>query len=74
MFFLTKLKIKGNKKFVIHVVALAPYKILTGWAHHNDRQNLNFVKAINELGKKSLAFRFETEFDSKASFCSVWKT
>ena len=30
-FFLTKLKIKGNKKIVIYVVALDPTKVLTCW-------------------------------------------
>ena len=37
---------------VIYVVAFAPNKILTCWAHQNDSQNLSFVKAINEAGKK----------------------
>ena len=36
---------------VIYVVAFAPNKILTCWAHQNDSQNLSFVKAINEVGK-----------------------
>ena len=40
------------KNFVIYVVAFDPDKIVTCWAHHNDRKNLCFVKAINEVGKK----------------------
>ena len=38
---------------VIYVVAFAPNKILTCWAHQNDSQNLSFVKAINEVGQKT---------------------
>ena len=37
---------------MIYVVAFDPNKILTCWAHQNDSQNLIFVKAINEAGKK----------------------
>ena len=37
---------------MIYVVAFDPNKILTCWAHQNDSQNLSFVKAINEVGKK----------------------
>jgi hypothetical protein len=45
VFFLTKLKIKGEEKIVIYVVALDPIKILTRWALQNDRKkNLSFVK------------------------------
>ena len=40
------------KKIVIHVVVFDPIKILIGWAHHNDPQNLSFVKAINVVGRK----------------------
>ena len=51
--FPTKLKIKGNKKnFVICITAFNPNKILTCWVHQNDSQNLSFVKAIDEVGKK----------------------
>ena len=42
-----------SKAFVIYVVAFDPNKILTCWAHQNDSQNLIFVKAINEAGKKN---------------------
>ena len=49
-FFLAKLKIKGNDKNVIYVVVFDPIKILIGWAHQNDRQNLSFEKAINIVG------------------------
>ena len=51
-FFLTKLKIKKMKKIVIYVVVFDPIKILVGWAHQSDCQNLSFVKAINAVGKK----------------------
>ena len=59
---------------MIYVVAFDPNKILTCWAHQNDSQNLNFVKAIKEVGKKMARntrkmanswlchFHFETEF------------
>jgi len=59
---------------VIYVIAFDPIKILTCWAHQNDRQNLSFVKATNVVGKKMTGntckmaisyichFRFETEF------------
>ena len=40
------------KKIVIYVVVFDPIKILVGWAHQNDCQNLSFVKAINVGGKK----------------------
>ena len=40
------------KKIVIYVVVFDPIKILVGWAHQNDCQNLSFVKAINVLGRK----------------------
>ena len=40
------------KKIVIYVVVFDPIKILVGWAHQNDRQNLSFVKAISAFGKK----------------------
>ena len=40
------------KKIVIYVVVFDPIKILVGWAHQNDRQNLSFVKAINVFGRK----------------------
>ena len=39
------------KKKMICVVVLDPIKILVGWAHQNDRQNLSFVKAINVVGR-----------------------
>ena len=38
---------------MIYAVAFDPYKILTCQAHQNDIQNLYFVKAINEAGKKN---------------------
>ena len=41
------MKIKGNEKIAISVIVFDPIKILIGWAHHNDPQNLSFVKAIN---------------------------
>ena len=50
--FFTKLKIKGNKKLCDFVIAFNPNKIFTCWAHQNDSQNLSFVKAVNEDGKK----------------------
>ena len=31
------------KKIVIYVVVFDPIKILVGWAHQKDRQNLSFV-------------------------------
>ena len=40
------------KKIVIYVVDFDPIKILVGWAHQNDRQNLSFVKTINVVGRK----------------------
>ena len=40
------------KKIVIYVVVFDPIKILVGWAHQNDRQNLSFVKAITVVGRK----------------------
>jgi hypothetical protein len=40
------------KKSVIYFVAFDQIKILAGWAHQNDRQNLSFVKAINVVGRK----------------------
>ena len=40
------------KKIVIYVVVFDPIKILIGWAHQNDCQNLSFVKAINVVGQK----------------------
>ena len=52
LFFLTKLKIKEMKKIVIYVVIFDPIKILVGWAHKNDCQNLSFVKALNVVGRK----------------------
>ena len=36
----------------VYVIAFDPIKILTCWAIQNDRQNLSFVKAINEVGEK----------------------
>jgi len=39
-------------KNVIYVVVFDPIKVLVGWAHQNDRQNLSFVKAINLVGRK----------------------
>ena len=43
----------GNKeKIVIYVITFDPVKILIGWAHQNDRQNLSFVKAINVVDRK----------------------
>ena len=41
------------KKIVIYVVVFDPIKILVGWAHQNDHQNLSFVKAINVIGTKN---------------------
>ena len=38
------------KKNMIYVVVFDPIKILVGWAHQNDRQNLSFEKAINIVG------------------------
>ena len=46
------MKIKGNKKFAIYVIAFDPIEISACWALHNDRQNLSFVKATNGVGKK----------------------
>ena len=40
------------KKIVIYVVVFDPIKILVGWAHQNDCENLSFVKANNEVGRK----------------------
>ena len=40
------------KKIVIYVVIFHPIKILVGWAHQNDCQNLSFVKALNVVGRK----------------------
>ena len=40
------------KKIVIYVVVFDPIKILVGWAHQNDSQNLSFVKTINLVGRK----------------------
>ena len=40
------------KKIVFYVVFFDPIKILIGWAHQNDRQNLIFMKAINVVGRK----------------------
>ena len=37
---------------MIYVVAFVPNKIFTCWVHQNDSQNLSFVKAIDEVGKK----------------------
>ena len=37
---------------MIYVVVFNPIKILVGWAHQNDRQNLSFVKAIDVGGRK----------------------
>ena len=52
LLFLTKLKIKGNEKKCDICVVFNPIKILIGWAHQNDRQNLSFLKAINVVGNK----------------------
>ena len=54
-FFLTKLKIKGNKFFFdlcYGAQSVNPNKIFTCLAHQHDSQNLSFVKTINEVGKK----------------------
>ena len=40
------------KKIVIYVVVFDPIKILVGWAHQNDRQNLSFLKVIIVVGRK----------------------
>ena len=40
------------KKIVIYVVVFNPIKILIGWAHQNDHQNLSFVRAVNVVGRK----------------------
>ena len=40
------------KKIVIYVVVFDPIKILVGWVHQNDRQNLSFVKVINVVGRR----------------------
>ena len=40
------------KKIVIYVVIFHPIKILVGWAHQNDCQNLSFVKDSYVLGQK----------------------
>ena len=62
------------KKIVIYVVVFYPIKIIVGWAHQNNRENLSFVKAINVVGEKMARntskmvisylchFRFKTEF------------
>ena len=36
---------------MIYVITFDPIKI--DWAHQNDRQNLSFVKVINEVVKKN---------------------
>ena len=40
------------KKNVIYFVDFDPIKILVGWVHQNDCQNLSFMKAINVVGRK----------------------
>jgi hypothetical protein len=43
---------KGNEKNCVYVVVFHPIKILVGWTHQNDFQNLSFVKTINVVGRK----------------------
>jgi hypothetical protein len=40
------------KVIVIYVLVFDPIKILVGWAHQHEDQNLSFVKAINVVGRK----------------------
>ena len=47
------------KKIVGYVVVFGPIKILVGWAHQNDCQNLIFVKAINVVGRKMTRNTYE---------------
>ena len=59
VFFLTKLKKKETKTFVVYVIAFDPIKILTWWVLQNDRQNLSFVKAINVVATKMARNTYE---------------
>ena len=52
VFFLTKLQKLEAKKYVFYVLAFDLTKIQISWASQNDHQILNFVKAINVVGKK----------------------
>ena len=51
-FFLQNCKKLEAKKDVFYVVGFDPIEILISWALQNDSQNLSFVKAINDVGKK----------------------
>ena len=61
-------------KIVFCVLGFDQIGIQISWAHQNDRQNLSFIRYINEVAEKmarngfkiakslGCAFRFESEF------------
>ena len=51
-FFLTNLKKKETKQFLIYVIGFDPIKILHCLALQNDHQNLSFVKTIDSVDKR----------------------
>ena len=72
--FLTKLKKTGNDKNCVLCCRVDQIGVQISWAPQNDRQNLNFMRDINEVAEKmarnglkiakslDCAFHFESEF------------
>ena len=58
------------KKIVIYVVVFDPIRLLVGWAHQKDCQNLSFVKDKHTHGKK-MARQGCTKVIYKGTFVSI---
>ena len=55
---------------MIYIIAFDPIKIFIDWAHQNDRQNLNFMKAINVVDEKCLEMVLKGQFSRIVRFVS----